>query len=80
MSGPTTRDWVVTIDKAVELKPNEIAISGTRDGQPTNGVWRIEQTRMRQWEATVDGKKVIAEGRFVSSGTEWPWLNKCGAP
>src|ERR1700704_6219590 len=42
MSGPTTRDWVAFLDKAAEMKANEFALSGTRDGKPTDGIWRIE--------------------------------------
>jgi len=86
MESPTTRTWFTVIDKAAETKPNEVRLSGLLtgtiggrqvDGQVTEGVWRIEQGRMMQWEATLGAQKLIANGRFVSSGNEMPWLNKC---
>lgn len=88
MTGPTTRLWFSIIDKATELKPNEIVISGkitgriagsTVDGQSSDGVWRIEANRMQQWSGTVAGKPIIANGKQISTGREIPWLNKCGA-
>ena len=78
MSGPTKRDWVVFLDKASELKPNEIAVSGTRDGKPTDGVWRVDGTRMLQVEANWDGKKYVGNGHLLQNGAEMPWLNRCG--
>ena len=35
MSGPTTRDSVAIIEQASALGPNELSLSGTRDGEPT---------------------------------------------
>jgi hypothetical protein len=78
MTGPTTRAWFVIIDKAEERGGNEISVSGTRDGKPANGIWRVEQDRMLQWDATVDGKKIIASGKLVTSGRDMPWFNRCG--
>src|ERR1700688_1260023 len=57
MSGPTTRASATVFDKAAELKPNEIAVSGSVDGNASDGVWRVEPTQMLQWEATIAGKK-----------------------
>lgn len=70
MSGPTTRDFVSFIDRATERKPNEIEISGTRDGKPTSSIWRIEKKRIMPLEVTWDGKKVTGGGR---------WIDRCGA-
>jgi hypothetical protein len=82
MSGTTTRDLIIYIDKAAELKPNEIAVSGTRDGKPTDGVWRIERKgdsmRAQGIEASWDGKKQISGGKWANGGGEVPWLNRCG--
>jgi peptidylprolyl isomerase len=78
MSGPATRDFVVVIDKAAELKPNEIAVSGTRDGRAIDGVWRLDQARMLEWELTLAGELVIAGGRILNSGLPTSWLSKCG--
>ena len=78
MSGPTTRAWVTVLDKAAELSANEISVSGTRDGQPADGIWRIEKNRMLQWEATQHGKKIVAEGKWVATGKDMAWLNRCG--
>jgi hypothetical protein len=78
MSGPSTRDWVVLIDQARELRPNEISVSGMRDGTRFDSVYRAEPGRMRVMESTVGGKKEIAGGRLVSGG-EMPWYRKCGS-
>jgi hypothetical protein len=82
MTGPTTRQWVAVLDKATEVKPNEIAVSGTREGKPTDGVWRVERrgddVRILTVEASLDGKKLISGGKVVANGRDWPWQNKCG--
>jgi hypothetical protein len=87
MSGPTSRDWVVVLDKAAEAGSNQIALSGTLtgrvggrdlDSKPTNGIWRVEPNRLVQWEATVNGEKVIDGGRYVSTGVQVPWMYRCG--
>lgn len=87
LSGPTGRDWVVVIDKASEARPNEIAVSGTftgragsrdLDNRPTNGIWRVEPGRVVQWEATLDGQRIVEGGRNVSSGFQLPWIYRCG--
>jgi hypothetical protein len=78
MSGTTTRDVVVFFDKAAEVKPNEISVSGTRDGKPTDSIWRIDGTRMLIVESSWDGKKQIEGGKVVANGRDWPWLNRCG--
>ena len=87
MSGPTGRDWVVVLDKASEAGSNEIALSGMLtgrvggrdlDNKPTNGIWRVEPNRLRQWEATVNGEKTIESGRYVGTGVQVPWMYRCG--
>jgi hypothetical protein len=61
MTGPTTRQWVTVLDKASELKLNEVMVSGWITGalegsavenEPVDGVWRIERNRMQQWTST----------------------------
>jgi hypothetical protein len=79
MSGETRRDWSAIIDKASLRPPDEIIVSGTRDGQPFDSVYRFEARRMRVLEGTVAGKKEISGGKFVNTGWESPWLNKCDA-
>jgi hypothetical protein len=78
MEGPTTRSFVVTIDKVVETKPNEITVSGNRDGKPFSSIYRAEPNRIRVLESTTDGKLEITGGRFVNGG-EFPAANKCVA-
>jgi hypothetical protein len=78
MSGPATRAWVTILDKAAELNANEISVSGTRDGQSADGVWRVEKNRMLQWQATQHGKRTVAEGKWVATGKDMAWLNRCG--
>ena len=84
MTGPTTRQWVAVFDKATELKPNEIMISGritgrlggkTIENEPVDGIWRIEQNRVRQWTSTVQGKPLIVNGQL--NGRDLPLLNSC---
>jgi hypothetical protein len=77
MIGPTQRSTMTIIDKAADPKPDAIAASGTLDGRPVDFVWRVEQTRMVQLEATDNGKKFIGGGRLLANGQEMPWLNKC---
>jgi TIR domain len=77
MDGPSTRGFVAVIDKAEGSKPNEITVSGTRDGKPFSSVYRIEPNRMLVLETTVDGKVQVAGGR-VPNGGEIPWANRCG--
>lgn len=79
MTGTTTRAWYTVLDKAEERSANEIYVSGTRDGKPTDGIWRVDQNRMLQVEATQDGKKIISGGKWVDSGKDMPWLNKCAS-
>ena len=76
MSGATTRDFVVLFERASEIRPNEIAIVGSREGQPLNVVYRVERARMRALEATVGGKQEVVGGRFAN-GSAAPWLQKC---
>jgi hypothetical protein len=87
MSGPTTRDWVARIERAAEVKPNELAVSATftgrtmgkdLDSKPSSGLWRLEPNRLLQWEATIDGQKVIHDGKLVSNGFQLPWASRCG--
>jgi hypothetical protein len=87
MSGPTTRDWVARIERAAEVKPNELAVSATFtgrsmgkefDSKPSSGLWRLEPNRLLQWEGTIDGQKVIQDGRLVNNGFQLPWATRCG--
>ena len=78
MNGPTSREYVVIFDKVEETKPNEIKVSGTRDGQPAEGLWRIEQNRMLQWYSKVNGKESIRDGIFLETNYKLPYLNRCG--
>ena len=48
MSGPTARDFRVIFERAAELRPNEIVLGGTRDGQPVEfGLSRRTQSCAR---------------------------------
>jgi hypothetical protein len=80
MDGPTSRKFVFLFDKASGLGPGEIALSGTRDGVPISLVWRTEANRHVEVETTLNGSKVIADGKFISNGKPVPWLNRCAAP
>jgi hypothetical protein len=76
MSGPTTRDFAVIWAQGQDLTGNQIALTGTRDGQPLTSTYLIEGNRLRVMESTVAGKKEIEGGRFVGSGPT-PWANRC---
>jgi hypothetical protein len=87
MSGVTTRDWVALIERAAEVKPNELALSATFtgrsigkdfDSKPSSGLWRLEPNRLLQWESTIDGQKVVQDGKLVSNGFQLPWATRCG--
>jgi hypothetical protein len=47
MSGPSTRDFAVIIDRAVESKPNEITVEGAIEGQRVKVVLRMEERPKR---------------------------------
>ena len=82
MSAATTREFAIIIDKISELKPSELAWSGTREGKVQDGVWRIERNgnsiRSQGIEASWGGKQQISGGKWAGDGREVPWLNKCG--
>jgi hypothetical protein len=76
ISGPTKREWSVILDRAVEVKRNEIAGSGILSGRvqgrdfvnrPASAVWHVEPNRMLQWEGVVDGQMTIKGGRATDS-------------
>jgi hypothetical protein len=73
------RSSLAIIDAAIAVGPNEIMLNGTRDGKPVEATWWIEANRQRATEVTIDGQKVISNGRNVASGREVPWTNKCDA-
>jgi hypothetical protein len=66
MIGPSDRDWIVIVDNVKELTSDEISLSGTLDGVPTDAVWRLERNRIR----TVDTRRQEDEfrGQF-----DWRW-------
>ena len=86
MSSSTDRDFVMFIDKAGEISANEIVVTGTREGQPTNMIWRLESApgasgmRVRPAEVSWGGKKLVTGEKLADSGREMPWLQRCGAP
>jgi hypothetical protein len=78
MSGPAERDWVTIIDKASELRANEIAVSGLFNLQePSEAIWRVERGRQLLVEATIGGKKTVTAGRILHSNVDSPWIIKC---
>src|SRR5260370_33780571 len=57
--------------------PTDVTGGETRDGQPTSGVGRLEQTRVLVLAATEAGKITSGGGRDLAPGKEMPWPNKC---
>ena len=81
MKNATERGWYSFITEATALGPTEVHVVGTRNGQPTDGIWRVEGGRMVQWQASQAGKKIITDGHYVAgNGGQIPSLNKCGTP
>jgi hypothetical protein len=80
MESPATRKSVTIIDNAAEATPNGILVIGTRDGKPAQRIWRLEKDRMVQWESALAGQQEISAGKWVRTGTDMPWLYRCGAP
>lgn len=84
MDSPTSRVRASRIDKAVELKPDEIAFNETLDGATASerlvieGIWQVERNRMRNIAVTVAGQKIVDGGVLLGTGQETVWLNKCG--
>jgi hypothetical protein len=77
MGSPTSVTSVTIIDKASELRPNEIAVSGTYDGKPAEGVWHLDKNRMRPWSAKRGDEQTVANGKWVKTGADMPWTNRC---
>ena len=78
MVGPTSRQSATIVDKATELKPNELALSGTIDDQRYDLVVQVEPGRIRTMESTrTTGQKDIAGGRHTAGGAETPWYGRC---
>jgi polyhydroxybutyrate depolymerase len=80
LTGPATRKFQFVYDQASELRQNEIAVHGARDGAPLDAIWHLERGRQIETETTLRGVKVIAAGKFLSNGREVPWTTKCAAP
>jgi hypothetical protein len=77
MGSPTTVTSVTMIDRASELRPDEIAVAGTREGKPTTGVWRLDKNRMLMVSATFGDQQLIAGGKWVKTGADMPWVSRC---
>jgi hypothetical protein len=78
MNGPTSREYMMLIDKATESRPSELALSGTRNDKPITILWRSEPDRVRRLEFSVDGRKLHAGGRYTDMDKEVPPIFRCG--
>jgi hypothetical protein len=76
MTGPSERGFVVIIDKATGTGPNEIFISGTRDGKPLTSTYRIEGDRFVVAESTWDNRVIVKNSR-QADGFAIPWTSRC---
>jgi hypothetical protein len=77
MGGPTTVTSVTIIDKAWETGPDEIAVAGTREGKPTTSVWRLDKNRRMPLSATFGDQQLVSAGKWVKTGADMPWINRC---
>jgi hypothetical protein len=78
MNGPTSREYLMLIDKATESKPSELALSGTRDDKPITILWRSEPDRVLRLEFSVGERKLHAGGRYTYNPNAVPPLRRCG--
>jgi hypothetical protein len=78
MESKTSRTQRVIIDRAWEWQPNEVGVSGNRDGKPIAALWRLDGDRMVQWETIVAGVPEISGGKWLKTKADMPWLKRCG--
>jgi len=79
MNSPTERGFVIIIDSATELQPNQIRVTGVRDGTiSVDNVWHIDKNRTLTWQGIGDTKGNIANGKYTQTGNAIPWLTQCG--
>jgi len=81
VSGPGARDYAYMIDQASEVGPQEVSVSGTRvegsrKGEPSTEIWRIERDRLKIMEGTLGNVNVISSGRYNRRAIV-PWINRC---
>jgi hypothetical protein len=77
MSG-SNRDSLMIIDRAWEVRPNEIFMSGDNEGQPVELSWIMRNQRQLVLEMTIGGKKIISGGNRLSTKAGVPLISKCG--
>lgn len=77
MDNETNRTHVI-IDRAVENKPDEIFVSGARDGKRAAAIWRIDKGRMVPWETAFGDQTQVSGGKWVKNGHDMPWYTRCG--
>lgn len=80
MASPTNRIEVAVIDRAWRMSADQIGIMGTDDGRPVAGVWRVDKNSVLQLEAIVAGEPTVASGKFLKTGADIPWLDRCSQP
>jgi len=78
MNGPTSREYLMLIDKTAESKPGELSLGGTRSDKPIMILWRSEADRVVRLDFSVDGKKLHAGGRYTHNSNQVPALRRCG--
>jgi hypothetical protein len=78
MDNETNRTHVTIIDRAVENKPDEIFVSGARDGKRAAAIWRIDKGRMVPWETAFGDQTQVSGGKWVKDGHDMPWHTRCG--
>jgi hypothetical protein len=78
MDSETNRTQVAIIDQAVENKPNELFVAGTRDGKRSAAIWRIDKDRMVPWEVAFGDQTLVSGGKWVKDGHDMPWVTRCG--
>jgi len=80
MNSSTERGFVIIIDSAKELQPNQIEVTGQRDGTiSVDNVWHIDTNRTQTWQGIGDTKGNVANGKYTQTGNDMPWLTRCGS-
>jgi len=78
MTSASARAFAIVLDNVTESSPNEIRVTGMRDDAlPVDMVWRIEPNRTRTWQGVGDTKGQVADGKYVETGNDMPWLTRC---
>jgi len=79
MSGPSVRDSAVVFDLGAEVTADEIAVIGSRDGQPAEAIFQIE-AKPHAGPGHIRWRKKGSVRWPIGEWHESPWLYQCRIP